>query len=155
MPTSSASTIFPLNIRQPQADRCDPPRRAARDQAVDETARSPREAEEVGLAVLERFQKEAGLAGSGPGVVQVGGVAQTHRPGRAQARALAVYRELGDRRGEGAALNNLGIALRDVRRFEEAIDAHFEGLAICRELGDRHSEGTVRTAWAVAHNNAG
>ncbi|MEU8712809.1 tetratricopeptide repeat protein, partial [Streptomyces sp. NPDC048663] len=54
--------------------------------------------------------------------------------------ALAVFRERGARRGEGQALNNLGLALREVRRFEEAIDAHTQDLAICRELGDRHSE---------------
>ncbi|MFD9864820.1 hypothetical protein [Streptomyces alboflavus] len=66
--------------------------------------------------------------------------------------ALAVCHELGDRHGEGAALNNLGGALREVRRFEEAIDAHTRDLAICRVLGDRHGEGTALTSWAITHN---
>ncbi|MFF2436663.1 tetratricopeptide repeat protein [Streptomyces sp. NPDC058107] len=57
--------------------------------------------------------------------------------------ALAVFRELGDRHGEGGALNNLGTALRQVRRFEEAIDAETQAAAVFRELGDRHSEGTA------------
>lgn len=39
------------------------------------------------------------------------------------------------------ALNNLGLALRQVRRFEEAITAHQEAAAIYRETGDRHGEG--------------
>ena len=39
------------------------------------------------------------------------------------------------------ALNNLGIALREVRRFEEAITAHQDAAAIFRETGDRHGEG--------------
>jgi tetratricopeptide (TPR) repeat protein len=55
--------------------------------------------------------------------------------------AVWAARVSGDRRGEGGALNNLGLALREVRRFGEAIDAHNAGLAICRELGDRRGEG--------------
>jgi tetratricopeptide (TPR) repeat protein len=39
------------------------------------------------------------------------------------------------------ALNNLGVALREVRRFEEAISAHRDAAAIYRETGDRHCEG--------------
>jgi Tetratricopeptide repeat len=41
------------------------------------------------------------------------------------------------------ALNNLGLALREVRRFEEAITAHQDAAAIYRETGDRHREGTA------------
>ena len=55
--------------------------------------------------------------------------------------AAAIYRETGDRHGEGAALNNLGVALREVRRFEEAITACQDAAAIYRETGDRHGEG--------------
>jgi tetratricopeptide (TPR) repeat protein len=39
------------------------------------------------------------------------------------------------------AWNNLGNALRQVRRFDEAITAHQRDLDICQELGDRHREG--------------
>ncbi|MGW6974293.1 tetratricopeptide repeat protein, partial [Streptomyces sp. NPDC054952] len=52
---------------------------------------------------------------------------------------LAICREAGNRHGEGGALNNLGIALREVRRFEEAIDAHTQATTIFSKLGDRHS----------------
>ncbi|MFI9552760.1 tetratricopeptide repeat protein [Nonomuraea endophytica] len=55
--------------------------------------------------------------------------------------ALACMREVGDRHGEGMALNNLGAALRQVRRFEEAIVAYEQATAICREVGDRRGEG--------------
>ncbi|MFB7469832.1 tetratricopeptide repeat protein, partial [Kitasatospora sp. NPDC056184] len=55
--------------------------------------------------------------------------------------AVAVHRELGDRQREGAALDNLGLGLQDLRRFEEAVTAHTQALAIFRELGDRHGEG--------------
>ncbi|MET8828536.1 tetratricopeptide repeat protein [Streptomyces sp. NPDC004610] len=59
--------------------------------------------------------------------------------------ALAAYRELGNQRGEALAPNNLGIALRQVRRFQEAADAHSQDLAICRELGDHRGEGAALT----------
>ena len=55
--------------------------------------------------------------------------------------AAAIFRETGDRHGEGIALNNLGMALREVRRFEEAITAAQDAAAIFRETGDRHREG--------------
>jgi Flp pilus assembly protein TadD len=40
-----------------------------------------------------------------------------------------------------AGLNNLGIALQGVRRFEEAITAYTQAAAIYVEAGDRHGEG--------------
>ena len=40
-------------------------------------------------------------------------------------------------------MNNLGVALGEVRRFEEAITAHQDAAAIFRETGDRHGEGTA------------
>ena len=57
-------------------------------------------------------------------------------------------RQLNDKGNEAAALNNLGLALREVRRFEEAISAHQDAAAIDRQTGDRHSEG-------MALNNLG
>jgi hypothetical protein len=45
------------------------------------------------------------------------------------------------RHREGIALNNLGIALGEVRRFEEAITADTQAAAIYVEVGDRHREG--------------
>ena len=55
--------------------------------------------------------------------------------------AAAIYRETGDRHGEGQALSNLGVALPQVRRYEEAITAYQDAAAIFRETGDRHGEG--------------
>ena len=50
-------------------------------------------------------------------------------------------RRLHDRGNEEAALNNLGLALREVGRVEEAITAHQDAAAILRETGDQHREG--------------
>ena len=57
--------------------------------------------------------------------------------------AAAICRETGDRHGEGMALNNLGLALAEVRRFDEAITAYQDAATIRRETGDRHGEGTA------------
>jgi len=54
-------------------------------------------------------------------------------------------RRQGHRAKEAAALNSLGSALAEVRRFEEAISAHQEAAAICRETGDRHHQGMALT----------
>ena len=55
--------------------------------------------------------------------------------------SLDAARRLGDRRREAGALNNLGLALAEVRRFEEAITAHQDAAAIARDTGDRDGEG--------------
>ena len=48
------------------------------------------------------------------------------------------------------ALTNLGLALRQVRRFDEAITARQDAAAIYRETGDRHGEGRALTNLGVA-----
>ncbi|MBB5085246.1 tetratricopeptide repeat protein [Nonomuraea endophytica] len=47
-------------------------------------------------------------------------------------------------------MNNLGLALREVRRFEEAIAAHEQATAIHREVGDRHAEGRALNNVGIA-----
>lgn len=59
--------------------------------------------------------------------------------------ALAVCRESGDRRGEAAALNQLGLALAGLRRFGEAADAHDEAATVHRGTGDRNGEAGALT----------
>ncbi|MDQ7802358.1 tetratricopeptide repeat protein [Amycolatopsis sp. A133] len=67
----------------------------------------------------------------------------------ADQRALALFRELGDRRGEASSWSNLGIALLGELRIDEAIDAHRHALRLYRALGDRPGQGR---AWAnLAH----
>lgn len=49
-------------------------------------------------------------------------------------------RETGDRHGKGSALDNLGVALREAGRLEEAITAHQDAVTIYRETA-RRAEG--------------
>jgi tetratricopeptide (TPR) repeat protein len=55
--------------------------------------------------------------------------------------ALTAAQHLNNPKRHGIALNNLGLALWAVRRFDEAITAHLQAAEIGRETGDRHSEG--------------
>jgi tetratricopeptide (TPR) repeat protein len=57
--------------------------------------------------------------------------------------AVDAARRLGDREREAIALNNLGIPLRRVRRFEQAITVYRDALAIDRETGNREAEGSA------------
>jgi non-specific serine/threonine protein kinase len=50
---------------------------------------------------------------------------------------LAIWRQLGDRRGIAASLNNLGLVICDQGDFPAARALYEESLAIKRELGDR------------------
>lgn len=56
-------------------------------------------------------------------------------------QALALYRSLKDRLGEGKALGNLGIAYRILGDYDQAIASQQQYLAIARALKDRESEG--------------
>ncbi|MGE5134304.1 MAG: BTAD domain-containing putative transcriptional regulator [Gemmatimonadota bacterium] len=56
-------------------------------------------------------------------------------------QALALYRELGDPRGETRAANNVANAYFQLGRFEEALDAAQRSLGIQRRLGNRYGEG--------------
>ncbi|MEU7856144.1 tetratricopeptide repeat protein [Nonomuraea sp. NPDC049141] len=57
--------------------------------------------------------------------------------------AVRAGNRLGDRRGEAGALNNLGVALCEMRRFTDALITHRKALTILRKLRDRHSEAQV------------
>ena len=55
--------------------------------------------------------------------------------------ALQTSREIGEREGESAALNNLGSVNIDLGKMEEARGHLEEAIEISRELGDRKAEG--------------
>jgi len=56
-------------------------------------------------------------------------------------QALAIAREVGNRRSESVWLDNLGHTYYPLGQFEQALGYHKEALAIAREIGDRRAEG--------------
>jgi DNA-binding SARP family transcriptional activator/Tfp pilus assembly protein PilF len=52
--------------------------------------------------------------------------------------AMTIYRSLGDRHGQAAALDRLGLIYRNSARFRDALAYHQEAMDICRETGDTH-----------------
>jgi tetratricopeptide (TPR) repeat protein len=57
-------------------------------------------------------------------------------------RALAISKDIGDRRGEGTNLGNIGNAYSDLGQVERAIEYYERALAISKDIGDRRGEGT-------------
>jgi NB-ARC domain len=60
-------------------------------------------------------------------------------------------RQLNDKDREAGALGNLGNALVEVRRSEEAVSACQGAAAVFREIGDRHREGTALANLGIAY----
>jgi DNA-binding SARP family transcriptional activator len=56
-------------------------------------------------------------------------------------QAMAIYRELGDLRGESRAATNVANGYLEVGRFGEALEAAQRSLAIQRQAGKRYGEG--------------
>lgn len=72
----------------------------------------------------------------------------------AHEQALALFRELGDRRGEALTLSNLALALA-TSDPDAAVARCEEARAILQELDDAHSEGQVLANLGALHNRAG
>ena len=70
-------------------------------------------------------------------------------------RYLNIAKELGDRRGEGKAYNNLGNAHRSLGNLKTAIENYECRLKIAKELGDRSGEGETCGNLGNAHCSLG
>ena len=69
--------------------------------------------------------------------------------------ALTAARTIGDRRGEGNALGNLGNAWVRLGEVRKAIDYYEQALEIAREIGDRRNEGNALGNLGIAWKNLG
>lgn len=70
--------------------------------------------------------------------------------------ALAIHREVGDRRGELGALNNLALVTARAGSHLARSRVYLEqALVICREIGDRFAEGVVTFNLAVNSERGG
>ena len=74
-------------------------------------------------------------------------------------QALAIARDIGDRRSEAAALGNLGNCHASLGEYRPAIDLHTQALAIARDIGDRYGEANaldyLGRAWLASGDAAG
>ncbi|MFN9818578.1 MAG: CHAT domain-containing protein [Pseudanabaena sp.] len=70
-------------------------------------------------------------------------------------KSLAIAREIKDRRGEGNALGNLGIAYNYFGKYDKAINFQLQSLAIAREIKDRRGEGQSLENLGIAYRNLG
>ncbi len=70
-------------------------------------------------------------------------------------QALPISREVGDRAGEGAILNNLAGVYRAIGQPKEALHLYEQALPISREVGDRAGEGTTLNNLALVYRAIG
>ena len=64
---------------------------------------------------------------------------------------LESARRLGDRRAERLLVSNMGLALAELGRHQEAVARMEEALVVARELGDRQAESTVLNNIGESH----
>ena len=70
-------------------------------------------------------------------------------------QALAIYREIGDRREEARAANSLAFTYVILGRYEEAVTALLDALELQREVGRRYGEGVALCNLAEAYVELG
>jgi tetratricopeptide (TPR) repeat protein len=70
-----------------------------------------------------------------------GDLGQKKRAQESYEESLRLYREMGDRGGEGSVLNNLGWVYDGLGKNKEALQYYKDALGIHREVGDRREEG--------------
>ena len=68
---------------------------------------------------------------------------------------LAVAREIGDRRGEGIDLNNIGNVYAELGQSARALEYYEQALAIHRELGNRRGEGNTLGNLGIVYADLG
>jgi tetratricopeptide (TPR) repeat protein len=129
----AAVTARPLAARGAAA-AAEGVRRARRRHAAAAAEREARRLNELGARLRRSGAPEA--------------AAERHRA------ALAIVRELGDRRAEALTLNNVALALAP--SDDAAAVTHFEQAAtIFRQLGDSHHEAQVIANLGIAHRRQG
>ena len=70
-------------------------------------------------------------------------------------QALILYREVGDRAGEAATLNNIGLVYDGLGDRQQALTYYQQALPITREVGNRAGEAVTRYNIAMIHRTEG
>ncbi len=74
---------------------------------------------------------------------------------RSYQQALKIYQSIKDRKGEGKALGNLGIAYRSLGDYKQAIQYQQQSLSIKRAIGDKLGEGQSLGNLGLAYDSLG
>jgi tetratricopeptide (TPR) repeat protein len=70
-------------------------------------------------------------------------------------QSLLLYREAGDRKGEGEVLHNLGVLYHFLGNTEQALSYYQQALSIHREVGNRKGEGEMLHNLGVLYRSLG
>ena len=70
-------------------------------------------------------------------------------------QSLQIRREIGDRNGEAASLNNLGLAYDSLGQYQQAIQFLQQQLEITKEIGDRNGEANALCNLGNAYGSLG
>ncbi|MFB2937945.1 tetratricopeptide repeat protein, partial [Aerosakkonemataceae cyanobacterium BLCC-F154] len=70
-------------------------------------------------------------------------------------QALVIYREIGDKRGEGVTLSYIGTVYDSLGQYPKALEFFSQALAIYREVGNKAYEGTVLHNIGNVYKNLG
>ena len=70
-------------------------------------------------------------------------------------RALAIRRDLGDRRGEASSVGNLGSVYHSLGQYPQALDHYQQALVIQRDLGDRPGEASSLSGLGTVYYSLG
>ncbi|XP_068740157.1 tetratricopeptide repeat protein 28-like [Montipora capricornis] len=103
--------------------------------------------QELSVATKEGNRRRRSLACFNLGVYYYG-VANFNQAIRSYTEALAMFKEIGFRPGEGKTYCNLGNAYNSLGNFKQAIDYHNQHLSIAKEVGDIAGVG-------IAYGNLG
>ncbi|OQY52113.1 MAG: hypothetical protein B6247_17800 [Candidatus Parabeggiatoa sp. nov. 2] len=57
-------------------------------------------------------------------------------------QALAIFRDIGDKSGQGKVLTNIGVVYKNLGDYPKALDFFQQALAIFRDIGDKSGQGT-------------
>ena len=68
---------------------------------------------------------------------------------------LEIARRIGDIRGEGNALGNMGLAYTDLGEYRKAIELYEKALEIHRRIGDIRGEGNALGNMGLAYADLG
>lgn len=114
---------------------------------------------EIGAASRNEVERTAAWQGVSQALSNLGVVyknlGEYRRAIEYHEQALAIDREISDRRAEGEALGNLGNVYSRIGEYRRALGYHEQALAICREVSDRRAESQSLGNLGVVYEHLG